>query len=86
MNMLRPKPRAGNAYGRRLINEARALGWDCGLTGKKHLRFTKGPFAVTAPGTPRDPDRSITALNRSLELSISARPPARRRLVWRTAR
>lgn len=59
MNMLRPKPRAGNAYGRRLINEARALGWDCGLTGKKHLRFTKGPFAVTAPGTPRDPDRSI---------------------------
>ena len=59
MSRLLSKPRAGNAYGRRLINEARALGWDCGLTGKKHLRFTKGPFAVTAPGTPRDPDRSI---------------------------
>jgi hypothetical protein len=57
--MLRPKPRAGNAYGRRLINEARALGWDCERTGKRHLCFVKGPFKVVAPGTPRDGDRSI---------------------------
>jgi hypothetical protein len=59
MNMLLPKPRAGNAYGRKLIDEARALGWDCRTTGKNHLRFVKGEHAVTAPGTPRDPDRSL---------------------------
>ena len=59
MNMLRPKPRAGNAYGRRLIDEARALGWNCHVTGKNHLRFVKGAHAVTAPGTPRDGDRSM---------------------------
>ena len=59
MNMLRPKPRASNAYGRALIAAARELGWDCRFTGKNHLRFEKGDHAVTAPGTPRDGDRSL---------------------------
>lgn len=59
MATLRPKPRAGNAYGRALIDAARELGWDCRFTGRNHLRFVKGAHAVTAPGTPRDGDRSI---------------------------
>jgi hypothetical protein len=64
------KFRPGNAYGRTLVNEAYAMGWDCKLSGGGHLQFNKDGQRVTAPGTPRDPGRSIKkTLSRMRRLS-----------------
>jgi predicted RNA binding protein YcfA (HicA-like mRNA interferase family) len=64
------KLRAGNAYGRKLITAAADLGWDCKRSGGGHLQFNKAGQRVTAPGTPRDPDRSLKkTLSRMRRLS-----------------
>jgi predicted RNA binding protein YcfA (HicA-like mRNA interferase family) len=70
------KLRTGSAYGRKLVDEALALGWDARRSGGNHLQFNKGTKRVTAPGTPRDADRSLkktlSRLRRLSSLSMVA--------------
>lgn len=54
------KLRAGNAYQRRLIREAKALGFGwAGVNGGGHLRFVRAGVKVHAASTPSAPEHAL---------------------------